>query len=497
MLDRHSSSITKALNESRMFARTMLFALACCPGVTVLAQSGVNSSAHSIDITTAYRAQNFSFLRDAVGNRSVVQLGESIHLTDEFPRVRERLVRYLHENMRFDVIALEGSQINAWLAMERLYSAPGDTAVVGAAQEIAWFPLWDTSAMRELMRYVAATQRTASPLYLSSFDMQAGSSRPTGDSVFSQLFHALSRFAPAPSGTPRWATALIAARGCQASYYRPAADEAIDGVKRWVAAASVQAARARPAAHIAAMRMLPENLRQLTVLCDAQRANIAFVGARQVARDSLAASNVIALRDTLSASHRIITWGHHAHLFYNTIGGSLTSMGERLRSADPSSVYTIGLFAGGGTSYDIADADLIPISRRRIRSVDSYSSDRVLRTVGAATGYRDYFLDLSRLDPHDDSAFFIPGITRFESRGKRRSILARDFDGAIYVDQVTPPRLLFAGSALLGIADAKGLWLDHTLLIVIALIIVAGLATRRCSGTKKSPTASRYSPRNN
>lgn len=100
---------------------------------------------------------------------------------------------------------------------------------------------------------------------------------------------------------------------------------------------------------------------------------------------------------------------------------------------------------------------------------------------------RDYFLDLSRLDPHDDSAFFIPGITRFESRGKRRSILARDSTVRSTVDKVTPPRLLFAGSALLGIADAKGLWLDHTLLIVIALIIVAGLATRRiCSGPIKS-----------
>ena len=139
---------------------------------------------HTIDLATPDRATDYDYLRTAVGARSIVQLGESIHLTDEFPRAQLRLVQHLHESMGFDVLALEGSVVNAWLAMERLYGAPNDTAAVAAAQEIAWFPLWDTSAMREVMRYVAATQRTASPLYLASFDMQAGQSRATGDRVF-------------------------------------------------------------------------------------------------------------------------------------------------------------------------------------------------------------------------------------------------------------------------------------------------------------------------
>ncbi len=171
--------------------------------------------AHTIDLATPDRATDYDYLRTAVGARSIVPFGESIHLTDEFPRARLRLVQHLHESMGFDVLALEGSVVNAWLAMERLYGAPNDTAAVAAAQEIAWFPLWDTSAMREVMRYVAATQRTASPLYLASFDMQAGQSRATGDRVFDQLFEALGRFSSTSVDAGRWRTVLLDASRCR------------------------------------------------------------------------------------------------------------------------------------------------------------------------------------------------------------------------------------------------------------------------------------------
>ena len=79
---------------------------------------------HTIDLATPDRATDYDYLRTAVGARSIVQLGESIHLTDEFPRARLRLVQHLHESIGFDVLALEGSVVNAWLAMERLYGAP-------------------------------------------------------------------------------------------------------------------------------------------------------------------------------------------------------------------------------------------------------------------------------------------------------------------------------------------------------------------------------------
>jgi erythromycin esterase-like protein len=146
-----------------------------------------------VPLTAPYRPQDYDFLRSAVRDHSITQLGESIQLTEEFPRARVRMVRFLHEELGSDVIALEGSAVNAWPAMEALYQSPHDSAATRKAQEIAWFPLWDTDAMYELMAYIAQTQSTRDPLYLESFGMQAGASRGTGDRVFSQLFSAVAR----------------------------------------------------------------------------------------------------------------------------------------------------------------------------------------------------------------------------------------------------------------------------------------------------------------
>src|SRR5262249_62041626 len=115
---------------------------------------------------------------------------------DELPRIRVRFVRYLHEQLGFEALALEGSLAQSWIAMEHLYR----TKDVDDAQAIAWFPLWHTAAMRELMAYVAETQATPHPLYLTSFDEEIGASAAhEGDEgVVIALFEALRAYAPPP-----------------------------------------------------------------------------------------------------------------------------------------------------------------------------------------------------------------------------------------------------------------------------------------------------------
>src|SRR4029453_9161169 len=54
---------------------------------------------------------DFDPVRMAVGKKSIVMLGESIHLTSEFSRVRDMLIRNLHENADFNLLLFEGSPI--------------------------------------------------------------------------------------------------------------------------------------------------------------------------------------------------------------------------------------------------------------------------------------------------------------------------------------------------------------------------------------------------
>ncbi len=77
-----------------------------------------------LELDKPYAVDDYKFLDRAIGSAAIVQLGESLHITQEFPRVRLRLIQYLHEQLGFDTLALEGSLTQTWLAQETLYRAP-------------------------------------------------------------------------------------------------------------------------------------------------------------------------------------------------------------------------------------------------------------------------------------------------------------------------------------------------------------------------------------
>jgi predicted aspartyl protease len=61
-----------------------------------------------MDLAKPYRASDYAFLKDAIGNRSIVQLGESMHMSRELPLARLYVLKFLHEELGFDTLALEG-----------------------------------------------------------------------------------------------------------------------------------------------------------------------------------------------------------------------------------------------------------------------------------------------------------------------------------------------------------------------------------------------------
>ena len=190
-----------------------------------------------------------------------------------------------------------------------------------------------------------------------------------------------------------------------------------------------------------------------------------------------------------------MTWGHHSHLYYNTLRGPLASMGQRLRAQDSAAVYTIGVFAGTGSAYDVADDDRIPLMRRRLTPASGYSAERSLASMAPPRSLAS-FIDLSRLDASRDTAFFATGATRFEPRGSRPTILARDFDGAVFVGRVHPPTLLFGGALLSAVATTKGLWLDDWWALVgLALLTTITLRRRSAKRAQRSHATTTVDPR--
>ncbi len=47
------------------------------------------------------------FLQELIGDKTLIQLGESSHGVKEFNQMRVRIIKYLHEKMGFNIIAFE------------------------------------------------------------------------------------------------------------------------------------------------------------------------------------------------------------------------------------------------------------------------------------------------------------------------------------------------------------------------------------------------------
>ena len=419
-----------------------------------------------IDFGAPYDPNSFGFLKDAVAEASIVELGESIHVTAEFPTARLRLVQYLHEALGFDVLALEGSLTQAWLAQEYLYQSKEPVGRrVERAQQLAWFKLWNTVEMRELMAYVEASRLTAAPLYLASFDVQTGASAEFGmrPAVLEALFDSLEAFGIAPLDlhltrhelSMRLAPVVQCPIGSSVGLgaKKEPAVAAIDALQRWIEDIAPAVRRQRPAAHLAALRRVPDNLRDHVTLCE-------HASTWQRTRDELNAENALVLREEVSATHRIILWAHHSHVSYNSVGDRTPSMGHHIRERVGRSVYTIGLFAGGGRFLDVA-----PLSVHDLPSVNKVGVERLLASVGEPS----YFINLSMLPSDDASAgWLVPQGSRMEGRWTRSTVLARDFDGAIYFQSVSPGTGMLADGPML-VLRVFGFFVEHLIGTAIVL----------------------------
>ena len=93
-------------------------------------------------------------LRELIGDARVVALGEGAHFIEEFWTVRQRLVRFLHEQLGFGIVAAEfdveeAIELDAWLEDEAdarpLGSVSRGASDWGMAGTATWLRAWGAS----------------------------------------------------------------------------------------------------------------------------------------------------------------------------------------------------------------------------------------------------------------------------------------------------------------------------------------------------------------
>ncbi len=359
------------------------------------------------------------FFKDVIGERRLVQLGESGHGVGQFDSAKVRLIKFFHEQMGFDVIAFESSIFECFAA-----NANATSGVDMLQRSI--FTVWATEEVL--------------PLLLAGFDTQISSLRGVaGRPAFLRRVIAAIDGGYADEVASFDTTFVNALRGTRSDPAKWDESEAfydrLDQFFREHHDELVEAFPGDPTPLVAerAAYSMVRYIRQLRTEA-ARPTDVGPEGAGAI-RDAGMAENVTVLARDVYPERKILIWAHNFHTRY--ANASTTSiqptMGAVVAERFRPDVYTIGLYMNWGSAA---------YNNRTIYVINpaiSGSMEWVLANTGPPALFVDF---LHQRQEQGNGWMFQPMYTREWGTLPLMLVPREQYDGVLLIDRVTPPNYL-------------------------------------------------------
>lgn len=371
---------------------------------------------------------DLQFLKPLLAGRRLVQLGENGHGVAEFSRAKVRLIKFLHEEMAFDVIAFES---NIFECFQADMHAADWTAEEMMGRSI--FPVWHTEDVLELYRYIKESKSTSRPLILAGFDEQQSSfGKSRRPALFQEVISRIDPDYAAEVGRQdlvfvnsydidKWPAEQV--DQCRLFY---------DNLRQWLDEHLEELTRLYPQTPL-----LPLALRQAAwserIFID-QRVS-AEEGFAANLRDRAMADNVDALLERFYPDKKIMLWAHNMHIDHNSnLAGIYNyekiSMGYWLVQRHRPLLYTVGFFMYQGEAA---------LNGQSVYTIDPAPSG-TLEAILFQTGAEFAFVDLLNQQECSGNSWMFSTIHfRDWGTGLAKMMPRQEFDGMFYVKTVKAP----------------------------------------------------------
>ena len=110
--------------------------------------------------------QDLEFLKTVLKNNRIVFLGESIHQDGQTFKAKARLIKYLHENLDYNVVLYEAGQYDMWVTNEEMEKGTlgiGKDSIAGLGMFNFW---WANKETLPLNNYYLQSKKTNNPITL-------------------------------------------------------------------------------------------------------------------------------------------------------------------------------------------------------------------------------------------------------------------------------------------------------------------------------------------
>lgn len=378
---------------------------------------------------------DLSFLAPILDGKRVVQLGESGHGVREFSQIKVRLIKYLHEELGFDVVAIESSVFECYMADRQVDVEPARRILDRCA-----FNVWRTEEVLELFEYLDRTRSTPRPLRLVGIDTQVSSTfGVTGRPAF--LHNVVNQFDTAYADS-------VAAMDQEFldEHRRVLAGQHVYllGNRSWLIPGydSLTTFIETQLPQLAAMG--PEAYREGLVAAQTARSTVAFIEQLTTEsntsiehRDLGMSDNLTFVTDRLYPDSKVIVWAHNFHIRHANheivpVPAPFT-MGHWQKQRLDDDLYSIGLYMYTGTTA-ANDGSVYAIAQAQTGSVESI----LYRARRHWT-----FVDLLNAGDSEGTGWMAGSVTA-NAWGVNPLTMTprRQYDGLVFVHSVSPPRYL-------------------------------------------------------
>jgi erythromycin esterase len=347
--------------------------------------------AHTISIDPA--DESFADLepfRQAIGSARLVMLGEQSHGDGTTFLAKTRLIKFLHQEMGFDVLAFESGLYDVKKVWELIEA--GEPA--GSAMPRGIFSIWTGSAeVLPLTAYIEAEAQSARPLRLAGFDSQLTGSA-SEDFLVEDLTAFLTQRGSKAVEDPGWdaSAAMLQTFASNAWWQTRPTEEEKDAVAGFLQDLLTEIEGFQPDTAGAFWTQMLESLQEevkhtWSYEPGAWRLDVSSIRDRQMGR------NLLWLLEHGFPGSKVIVWAATLHVARHVedleiVGSSLTydgytTMGQVVWDGIGSNAYAVGFTAGGGQVGRWFDAP---------RGVDAPRSGS-LEDVFERGGFTNAFLD--------------------------------------------------------------------------------------------------------